>query len=108
MSESNSRWCFMNPMEWLKSLYETFGGPKHPTVLLVGAIVVGGILGAVACLVAANEYKKAQLAAPAPTSINATAGSQSPIIPNNRGNVTINGGTNSSPPPPPPKDKKPK
>jgi hypothetical protein len=42
--------------------------------------------------------------APAPTSVNSTTGPQSPIMPNNGGSVTINGGAAPTQSPPP-KDK---
>lgn len=107
MASSSSRWRFLNAMDWLKGIYETFGGGKHPTALLVCVMVLGGVLGALAlgglCLVVANQYQKGQAAPSAapPASVNTTTGSQSPIIPNNGGNITINGGQAPQPPPPP-------
>jgi hypothetical protein len=80
----------MNPMEWLKTLYEAFGA-RHPSGSLAVVMVLGGLLGAAICgtlwLVGANQYQKS-LVEPA-RSVNTTTGAQSPIMPNNSGSVTI-------------------
>ena len=105
MSKSNSRWRFMNPIEWLKSLYETFGA-KHPTASLIVVMLLGAGLAAVLWQIGAQQYQKGQsVPAPVPPVVNTTTGPQSPIMPNNGGNITINGGNNAPQPPPPPKDK---
>ncbi len=42
-----SRWWFMNPMDWLKAIYETFGTPypraSLACVMLLGAIAFGAV-----------------------------------------------------------------
>lgn len=108
MGLSSSRWRFMKPMELLKLAYEAFGA-KHPTGSLIVVMVLGGVLGVVVCgaawTVAANQYQKSNTVPPAEGHlVNTTNGPQSPIMPNNGGNVTISN-DNSKPKEPPPKDK---
>src|SRR2546430_7644706 len=47
MARTSSRWRFMNPLQWLKTIYETVGTP-HPRasltiVAILGAVAFGGI-----------------------------------------------------------------
>jgi hypothetical protein len=69
MNRDSSRWLFLNPLEWLKSLYETFG-VKHPAVSLVIVMIIGaGAFGAM-WKVGEHQYEKALAVA------KAAAGSQ--------------------------------
>jgi len=95
-------WWFLNPLEWLKIAYETFGA-KHPTGSLIGVMVLGALLAGAVWLVGAQQYGKSHSAPTVPTpTTNTTSGPQSPIMPGNSGTVTI---TNQAPKPdqPPPK-----
>lgn len=102
MERSSSRWRFMNPFEYLKLIYETFGA-KHPTGSLILVMTLGGLLGVVLFgglwVIAANQYAKSATAEQ-PQTINTTSGSQNQIIPNNDGNVTISNETTQSKQPP--------
>lgn len=42
MGRSSSRWRFMNPMETLKAIYETFGTP-YPRASLLAVMFLGAI-----------------------------------------------------------------
>jgi hypothetical protein len=86
----------MNPVDWLKALYGWIG-VGHPKASLCGAIILGAFLGGVVWRFAAHTYNhKADSVPTAPpaTTVNSTTGSQSPILTDNRGNVTI---TNEQP-----------
>jgi len=52
-----SLWWFLNPLEWLKFLYETIGA-KHPTGSLVGVMIACALIGAVLWKVGALQYEK--------------------------------------------------
>ena len=85
----------MNPMEWLKVAYETFGA-KHPTASLIVVMALGALIFGAVWVVGAQQYEKSHnaLNAPAvpnvsPPATNITSGPQSPIMPNNSGTVTI-------------------
>ena len=65
--EKRLRWRFLNPLDWLKSLYEAFGA-KHPAfsfmvVMIVGALVFGALWRG-----GAQQYEKGRttMNAPAP------------------------------------------
>ena len=84
---------FMNPMEWLKAIYETFGTP-YPRASLIAVMVLGAILSGAFWLVLARQIEKDRVAsAPPQISGPATAGNGS--IANTGGGNTIN---QSSPP----------
>ena len=86
----------MNPVDWLKALYG-WVGVGHPKASLCGAIILGAVLGAVVWKFAAHAYylKADSVSTVPPTiTVNTTKGSQSPILTDNRGNVTI---TNEQP-----------
>jgi hypothetical protein len=96
----------MNPVDWLKALYGWIG-VGHPKASLCGAIILGAFLGGVVWRFASYAYHKADSVSTAPpaTTVNTTSGSQSPILTDNKGNVTI---TNEQPATskPPDKDEK--
>lgn len=86
----------MNPVDWLKALYGWIG-VGHPKASLCGAIVLGACLGGLVWRFAAYAYfHKADSVSTSPpaTTVNTTSGSQSPILTDNKGNVTI---TNEQP-----------
>jgi|SRR5664280_1259332 len=104
MERSSSRWRFMNPFEWARNLYETFGA-KHPIASLIVVMLIGAGLAATFWQIGAYQYHKGQLAT-APLSVPAsgaaaTSGAKSPA-------VTGNGNTIQYGNPPPPEKKKPK
>jgi hypothetical protein len=75
-----SGWRFMNPLQWLKAIYETFGTP-HPRGSLIAVSILGAIFFAAIWLFAANQVKKDRqtLVAPPSTSGSATTlGENSP------------------------------
>ena len=96
----------MNPLEWIKIIYGWLGA-DHPRVSLVAAIILGAILGGAIWRFAGHLYAQDRqvitAAGPAPT-VNSTTGPQSPILPNNSGNVTISN-EDHTPSHTPPKDK---
>ena len=106
MTHSSSRWRFMNPIELWKAFYRWVGVPYPGLSLFVaawlGAALFVGIWKFTAKLV---ENDRQNSTPPAPTSVNTTTGPQSPIMPNNGGNVTITNGGTKTATPPPPKDK---
>jgi hypothetical protein len=74
-----SRWRFLNPLDWLRTLYETFGA-KHPTGSLVGVMLLFGLLGGVLWLVGANLYEKNRPpTANAATAAQASSGAVPPL-----------------------------
>jgi hypothetical protein len=92
----SSRWRFMNPVEWLKTIYGWLGA-SHPKISLVAVVILSAVLGGAVWKFAGYLYSKdhtaSEAAQPAST-VNTTTGSQSPILTNNSGNVTI---TNDAP-----------
>ena len=86
----------MNPTDWLKALYGWIG-VGHPKASLCGAVIFGALVGGMVWRFAAYAYnqKSDTVSLPAPAApVNATSGSQSPILTGNEGNVTI---TNEQP-----------
>lgn len=55
----------MNPLEWLKSLYETFG-VKHPAVSLIIVMIVGASAFGAMWKIGEHQYEKALAVAKAP------------------------------------------
>ena len=52
------RWWFLDPREWLKLAYETFG-VKHPIGSLIGVMILFALSGAAIWMISANLYEKA-------------------------------------------------
>ncbi|MFZ0271396.1 MAG: hypothetical protein WB524_20185 [Acidobacteriaceae bacterium] len=97
----------MNPVEWLKAIYG-FAGAEHPKASLIVVIVLSAFLGGAIWRFAGYMYVKDHAAVPqsvAPTTINTTNGSQSPILPGNDGVVAIGSDGAGKPKQPPPKEK---
>jgi hypothetical protein len=87
----------MNPFDWLKALYGWIG-VGHPKASLCGAIILSALAGGMVWRFAAYAYyhEADSVSTPAPaTTVNRTSGSQSPILTDNSGSVTI---TNEQPP----------
>jgi hypothetical protein len=81
----------LNPLEWLKSLYEVFGA-KHPTASFAVVMIVGALFAGVLWMVGAQQYEKgrAALGAPArtsPTGAVTTTAPCSPVITGNGNTV---------------------
>jgi len=90
----------MNPLDWLKALYEAFG-VSHPRASLVSVMALGAIIFGGVWKLAATQYAKTVRSAHvAPTTGNATTqGSQSPAITGSDNTVTYGGdGATQSPP----------
>lgn len=96
----------MKPTDWLKTIFEATGGIKHPCLSLTFFLLGGCLAGYLGWKIGADASAKdraasSQMASPsadqgrtaspatAPAQINTTNGQQSPILPNNSGNVTI-------------------
>jgi hypothetical protein len=82
----------LNPLEWLKSIYELFGA-KYPTASLIGVMIVGALFAGVLWRVGAQQYEKSRASVIAPaqtpqTGVVTTAGPCSPIITGNGNAVT--------------------
>ena len=93
----------MNPFEWMKSIYGWLGA-GHPRVSLLAVVILGAVLGGAFWKFSAYLYAKDHPAVAGLSTVNTTTGPQSPIIPNNGGNVTISNET-TGPKQQPPKDK---
>ena len=78
----------MNPLDWLRTVYGWLG-VEYPRASLGGAILLGAALGGAAWRFAAHLYKTHAEPTASGAVVNTTSGSQSPIMPNNQGNVTI-------------------
>ena len=80
----------MNPVDWLKALYG-WVGIDHPKASLYGAIILGAFLGAMVWKFAAHVYLTADTVSTPPPAktVNTTSGPQSPILTDNKGDVTI-------------------
>jgi hypothetical protein len=50
----------MNPMEWLKAIYETFGTP-YPRMSLISVMVLGAIFSGALWLVLARQVEKGRV-----------------------------------------------
>jgi hypothetical protein len=55
-----SRWWFLNPLEWLKTLYEIFGA-KHPMPSLVCVMILGALIAGVMWHIGAQQYEKSKV-----------------------------------------------
>jgi hypothetical protein len=78
----------LNPIEWLKLAYETFGA-NHPKASMIGVTILGGIVFAGVWHFAAVQYHKDQMKQPTvatPTVTNTTSGPESPINTGNGNN----------------------
>jgi hypothetical protein len=71
----------MNPIQILKSIYETFGAP-HPRISMAVVVLLGGAAAGALWLFAAKQVAKDQGARPTPTISGpaSTTGPQSPAI----------------------------
>src|ERR1700733_15281634 len=98
--ERSSRWRSINPMEWLKAIYETFGTP-YPRASLIAVMLLCAIVGGAAWLVLARQVDKSKANTDLVPSVNTTNGAQSPIMPNNGAPVTISNDNSKSKQPPP-------
>ncbi len=84
----------MNPIEWLKALYETFGTP-NPRASMVLVVILGALSFGLVWQFAAKQVEKSHQAASVPSKTGApptgaasTTGSQSPAITGNGNQVT--------------------
>jgi hypothetical protein len=85
-----SGWHFMNPIQWLKAVYETFGTP-HPRGSLIAVTILGAIFFAAIWLFAANQVNKdhqTPIAPPSATGPATTSGDSSPAITGSGNSVT--------------------
>ena len=87
----------INPVEWLKAIYGSFG-VKHPMgslicIVILGMIIGGLVLGTV-WRIGAYEYEKdaAKTMKVVSPPRNTSYGSQSPVMPDNSGTVNITEG----------------
>jgi len=79
----------MNPVDWLKALYETFG-VSYPRVSMVVVILLGGTFSGLVWHFAARQVEKDHqvLTAPSVTGPASTVGQQSPAITGSGNQVT--------------------
>jgi hypothetical protein len=82
----------MNPLDWLKALYEAFGTP-YPRFSMTVVVLLGGLLFGGIWHIAKKQVEKAH-ATPAPTAVAptggaSTSGAQSPAITGSNNQVTI-------------------
>lgn len=85
----------MNPIEWLKAIYETFGTP-HPRTSMVVVVILGAVSFGAIWHFAAKQVEKSHQAVSAPSKTvslptpgaASTTGSQSPAITGDANQVT--------------------
>jgi hypothetical protein len=79
----------MNPVDWLKALYETFG-TSYPRASMVLVILLGGTFSGLVWHFAARQVEKdhRMLSAPSNTGPASTTGQQSPAITGSGNQVT--------------------
>ena len=73
----------MNPLEWLKAIYETFGTP-YPRVSLIAVAVLGAISFAAVWLFAAKQVEKGRVPN-APSQVTGPASTKGDYSPANTG-----------------------
>lgn len=78
----------MNPLDWIRTIYGWLG-VDYPRASLCGVVLLGALLGGAFWRFAAHVYKSHESASQSGATVNTTSGSQSPIIPDNHGNVSI-------------------
>src|SRR5258708_37874929 len=87
----------MNPLQWLKAVYETFGAP-YPRASLVAVTILGAILFAAVWLFAAKQVEKDRHTSTAPSQASgpaSTTGDKSPAVTGNGNTISYD---QSSPP----------
>ncbi len=97
MERQSFRWRFMNPMEWLKAVYETFGTP-YPRASLAVVGFLGAVCFIAVWLFAAKQVEKSHqvsIIAPVPAQVSGAASATNGSIANTGNGSTIN----QSPPP---------
>jgi hypothetical protein len=80
----------MNPLQWLKAIYETFGTP-YPRASLIAVAILGAILFAAGWLLAAKQVEKDRQISPAPSQVSgpaSTAGDDSPAVTGSENKIT--------------------
>jgi hypothetical protein len=84
----------MNPVEWLKAIYETFGTP-YPRASMALVVILGGVSFGLVWHFAAKQVEKSHQAISVPSKAGApatgaasTTGSQSPAITGDGNQVT--------------------
>lgn len=96
---------FMNPLDWLKAIYETFGTP-YPRASLVAVGFLGAICFVAVWLFAAKQVEKGrQISSPSQVSGPATtSGDKSPAVTGNGNSIQYDQSSTpkkkSEPPPP--------
>jgi hypothetical protein len=76
---------FMNPLQWLKAIYETFGTP-YPRTSLVAVAFLGAICFVAIWLFAAKQVERDRQAPSTPRSMSGPASSTGDNSPANTGN----------------------
>jgi hypothetical protein len=92
----------MNPIEWLKAIYETFGTP-YPRASLIAVAILGAISFAAVWVFAAKQVEKGHKVQSAPSQVSGPASTAGPQSPANTGN----GNEFKYDQPPPAKEQKP-
>jgi hypothetical protein len=79
----------MNPLQWLKAIYETFGTP-YPRLSLIAVTILGAILFASVWLFAAKQVEKDRHNSNAPSQVSgpaSTKGDKSPAVTGNGNDI---------------------
>ena len=85
----------MNPLQWLKAIYETFGSP-YPRASLAAVMVLGAIVSGAVWLFAAKQVEKdRQQTVSPPQTTGAASASGNHSVANTGNGSTIN---NQAPP----------
>lgn len=88
----------MNPLDWLKTIYDAFGA-KHPALSMLVVVCLGALLAAAVWTIARQQYEKAQTIQHAPptvpgslspqsTGAASTSGDRSPAVTGSGNTVT--------------------
>ena len=96
------RCCSMNPLQWLKAIYETFGTP-YPRSSLIAVMIIFAVFGGAVWLFAAKLVEKDRQNTSAPSHVSgpaSTSGDKSPAITGNGNDLQYDQSS-------PPKEKKP-
>lgn len=95
---------FMNPMEWLKAIYETFGAP-YPRASLVAVGLLGAICFVGVWLFAARQVEKGREVSTTPSQVSgpaSTTGDKSPAVTGNGNSIQYDQSSNAKKKPEPP------
>src|SRR5258707_4651209 len=98
----------MNPLQWLKAIYETFG-TSYPRASLIAVMILGGVATGAVWLFAAKQVEKdrgttTQGVPPSVSGPASTKGSNSPAVTGNGNDIRYGQSSQPEKKPPPKKE----